>query len=117
MELFVNMADVREDGRVTVDMSKSRRIGGFTYLPRQDGNPNGVVERYRFETSRNGTNWTTNIISDSFANIRNNPSLQRVTFAPVNARYFRFTALCEANGNGWASAAEINVLPVEDKGE
>jgi alpha-L-fucosidase len=92
-------------------MGKSHRIGGFTYLPRQDGNPNGTVERYRFETSEDGTDWTTNIVSGTFANIRNNPSLQQVTFAPVNARYFRFTALREINGNGWTSAAEISVLP------
>ena len=41
-------------------MVTPRRIGGFTYLPRQDGNPNGTVENYRFETSADGTNWTTN---------------------------------------------------------
>ena len=29
---------------VTIDMGKPHRIRGFTYLPRQDGNPNGVVE-------------------------------------------------------------------------
>ena len=96
---------------LTVDMGKSRRIGGFTYLPRQDGNANGVVENYRFETSADGVNWTTNIVSGAFANIRNNPSLQEVPFAPVNARFFRFTALREVNQNGWTSAAEISVLP------
>ena len=64
---------------ITVDMGKSHRIGGFTYLPRQDGNPNGTVENYRFETSADGANWTTNIASGTFANIRNNPSLQEVT--------------------------------------
>ena len=75
----------------------SHRIAGFTYLPRQDGNPNGTVENYRFETSADGVNWTTNIVSGTFANIRNNPSLQEATFAPVNARFFRFTALREIN--------------------
>jgi autotransporter-associated beta strand protein len=34
-----------------------------------------------------------------------------VIFTPVQARYFRFTALQEVNGNGWTSAAEITVLP------
>lgn len=92
-------------------MGKSHRFRGFCYLPRQDGNPNGTVENYRFETSLDGTNWTTNIVYGTFTNIRNNPSLQEVSFAPVNARYFRFTALKEINGNGWTSAAEISVLP------
>ncbi len=98
---------------ITVDMGASRRIGGFTYLPRQDGNPNGVVENYRFETSKDGTNWVTNIISGTFANIRNNPSLQEVPFATIDARFFRFTALREINRGGWASAAEISVLAAE----
>jgi alpha-L-fucosidase len=96
---------------ITVDMGRSQRIAGFTYLPRQDDNPNGTIETYRFETSMNGSNWTTNVASGTFANIRNNPSLQEVTFAPVNARFFRFTALQEINRNGWTSAAEISVLP------
>jgi alpha-L-fucosidase len=102
---------------VTVDMGASHRIAGFTYLPRQDGNPNGTVENYRFETSADGTRWTTNIVAGTFANIRNNPSLQQVAFAPVNARFFRFTALREVNGNGWTSAAEISVLPAGGKGD
>ena len=96
---------------LSVDMGASHRIAGFTYLPRQDGNPSGIVENYRFETSADGNNWTTNIVSGTFANIRNNPSLQEVSFAPVNARFFRFTALQEINRNGWTSAAEISVLP------
>jgi alpha-L-fucosidase len=102
---------------LTVDMGSSHRIAGFTYLPRQDGNPNGTVETYRFETSVNGRNWTTNVDSGTFANIRNNPSLQEVTFAPVNARFFRFTALQELNRNGWTSAAEISVLPAGASGD
>lgn len=95
---------------ITVDMGSSHRIAGFTYLPRQDGNSNGTVESYRFETSLDGHNWTTNVVSGTFANIRNNPSLQEVTFAPANARFFRFTALREINNNGWTSASEISVL-------
>jgi alpha-L-fucosidase len=102
---------------LTVDMGASHRIGGFTYLPRQDGNPNGTVENYRFETSADGVNWTTNVVSGTFANIRNNPSLQEVPFVPVNARFFRFTALEEINRNGWTSAAEISVLPASVSGD
>jgi alpha-L-fucosidase len=102
---------------ITVDMGTAHRIAGFTYLPRQDGNPNGTVERYRFETSTDGVHWTTNVAAGTFANIRNNPSLQEVNFAPVNARFFRFTALREINANGWTSAAEISVLPADVSGD
>jgi alpha-L-fucosidase len=102
---------------ITIDMGTAHHIAGFTYLPRQDGNPNGTVERYRFETSADGVTWTINIDSGTFANIRNNPSLQEVTFAPVDARFFRFTALQEINRNGWTSVAEISVLPAGGSGD
>jgi len=109
--------DLKLPHAITIDMGKMNRIAGFIYLPRQDGNANGTVEKYRFETSADGTAWTTNIVSGTFANIQNNPSLQQVTFAPVDARFFRFTALREIHGNGWTSAAEISVLPAEGKGD
>jgi alpha-L-fucosidase len=109
--------DLKLPHAITVDMGRTNRIAGFTYLPRQDGTANGTVENYRFETSVDGTGWTTNIVSGTFANIQNNPSLQQVTFAPVDARFFRFTALREIYGNGWTSAAEISVLPADGKGD
>ena len=92
-------------------MGKTNQIGGFTYLPRQDGLLNGVVEKYRFETSTDNVIWTTNISAGSFANIQNNPSLQELSFAPVNARYFRFTSLQAIWNSGGTSAAEISVVP------
>ena len=86
-------------------MGTSRRIAGFTYLPRQDGNPNGTVENYRFETSMDGTNWTTNIISGTFANIQNNPSLQEVKLARPSMRASSVSQLCrkstEPAGRAW----------------
>jgi alpha-L-fucosidase len=109
--------DLKLPHYITIDMGASHRIAGFTYLPRQDGNPNGTVESYRFETSTDGATWTTNVASGTFANIRNNPSLQEVPFAAVNARFFRFTALREINANGWTSAAEISVLPAGGNGD
>lgn len=106
-------ADQQQPHSITVDMGAAHRIGGFTYLPRQDGLLNGVVEKYRFETSTDGETWTTNIVNGSFANIQNNPGLQEVSFTPVIARYFRFTSLKAVWGSGWTSAAEISVLPAE----
>jgi len=106
-------ADLALPHYLTVDMGTPHRLAGLTYLPRQDGTLNGVVENYRFETSLDGRNWITNVDAGRFGNIRNNPALQEVTFLPVTARFFRFTALQEINTNGWTSAAEISVLPAE----
>src|ERR1035438_4559850 len=110
-------ADQKQPHSMTVDMGTTHRIGGFTYLPRQDGLLNGEVEKYRFETSADGVTWRTNVADGSFANIQNNPSLQEVAFAPVSARFFRFTSLHAIWGSGWTSAAEISVLPAGGSGE
>jgi alpha-L-fucosidase len=101
---------------LTVDMGSVRRIAGFTYVPRQDKSQDGIVDTYRFETSVDGQNWTTNVDSGRFWNIENNPVLQEVPFTPVNARYFRFTALKGIGTSGLASAAEISVLAAEGEG-
>jgi alpha-L-fucosidase len=100
-----------EPPSLTVDMGRVRRIGGFAYLPRQDWVFQSVVDRYRFETSVDGAHWTTRVASGAFDNIRNNPMLQEVTFTPTEARFFRFTALRDVEESGWASVAELTVLP------
>jgi hypothetical protein len=43
---------------LTVDLGTSMQIGGFTYLPRQDGSVNGQIKGYNFYTSTDGVNWT-----------------------------------------------------------
>jgi alpha-L-fucosidase len=102
---------------LTVDLGPSLRIGGLCYVPvpprgrGRGDNGGGVIETYRFETSEDGKSWTTNVNEGRFGNIRNNPIAQEVPFAPVTARYFRFTALREVNGGNIASVAEITVLP------
>jgi alpha-L-fucosidase len=97
--------------QVTIDMGAVHRIGGLAYLPPQPWNSEGVVDRYRFETSRDGVDWTVQVDSGYFGNMRNNPIFQEVRFAPVDARYFRFVALHDIDSSGWASAAELTVLP------
>ena len=96
--------------RLTIDMGHVHRISGFAYQPRQDWNFQGVVDRYTFETSVDGKQWTTQVASGEFGNIRNNPMLQEISFAPVEARFFRFTPLRDTDNTGWVGAAEITVL-------
>jgi alpha-L-fucosidase len=98
---------------LTVDMGREIQIGGFAYLPRPERNAPGLVDSYRLEISTDGKQWKTVVDEGRFANIRNNPVLQEVTFPPAAARFFRFTALREVNGNNALSVAEITVLPPE----
>ncbi|HEV6964686.1 discoidin domain-containing protein [Roseateles sp.] len=106
-------ADLKLPHHITVDMGQVHRIAGFVYLPRQDGVLNGTVENYRLETSEDGQAWSVAVDKGTFANVRNNPDLQEVRFAPVKARFFRFTALDEVWRNGWTSAAELSVIPAQ----
>jgi alpha-L-fucosidase len=104
-------ADLKPPHHVTIDMGQLHRIAGFVFLPRQDGLLNGTADRYRFETSEDGKAWAVQVDGGTFANVRNNPDQQEVRFAPITARYFRYTVLTEVWGNGWASAAELSVIP------
>jgi len=98
---------------LVIDMGGIRRIRGFAYLPRQDWNFKGVVDRYRFETSVDGIRWVTEVPAGEFGNIKNNPVLQEVEFTPVEARYFRFTPLRDVERSNLAHVAEITVLPAD----
>lgn len=100
---------------LTVDMGQQQEIGGLTYLPRSDGKSEGIVDTFRFETSSDGLHWSVAIDNGRFGNIENNAMAQEVSFAPVTARYFRFTALTAIKGFVGATAAEIGVMPADTK--
>nr|WP_315212479.1 discoidin domain-containing protein [uncultured Duganella sp.] len=104
-------SDQKMPHAVTVDMGAPHRIAGLGYLPRQDGQLGGTVENYRFETSADGATWTTAVGKGTFSNIRNNPDWQQARFAPVTARYFRFTAFDEVWRGHMSAAAELTVIP------
>lgn len=96
---------------IAIDMGSPRTISGFAYLPRQDKSHDGVISNYRIDTSLDGEHWTRAIEWGGFWNIENNPVQQVQSFPAVEARYFRMTVLKDVGGKGWASAAEISVLP------
>lgn len=98
---------------ITIDMGKAQRIAGLTYLPRQDGLAYGLVRRYKVETSLDGKTWTVVVPSGEFANLRNNPELQTISFAATDARFFRFSSTQSYDESNAASAAEISVVPAK----
>jgi alpha-L-fucosidase len=98
---------------ITIDMGAARSIAGLAYLPRQDGQVLGTVVNYRFETSVDGVQWQTAVAQGTFSNIQNNPDWQTARFAPVAARFFRFTAINDVWHTGGANAAELTVIPTD----
>lgn len=92
---------------VDFDAGKLKTMKGFTYLPRRDSR-NGNVKNYRIQVSTDGKTWSAPVVEGTF---ENNLQLKKVIFpTPVKARYLRFTALSEQNGQDYASGAEFTVL-------
>ena len=92
---------------VDLDAGEVKTIRGFTYLPRTDGG-NGNVKDYTIQVSMDGKEWSEPVKKGRFANNRNE---KRVEFdIAVKARYVRFTALSEQNGQDYASGAELTIF-------
>lgn len=92
---------------IQIDLGARYDIGGFRYLPRQDGNTNGRVKDYEFYASEDGTNWGLPVSIGSFENSKYQ---KEVLFPSVTARFIRFVALTEVSGTPFTSAAEIDLL-------
>lgn len=65
---------------IIIDMGKRKSIDGFSYLPRQDGQKEGIVYEYRFYVRNPDLSWGDPVAEGSFSNIENNPVRQRVNF-------------------------------------
>jgi hypothetical protein len=88
---------------LTLDLARAHDTTGLTYLPRQDGNTNGIITRYTIELSADGVTWTP---AASGTWVRDQAS-KTVTWPGTSARYLRLTA--EEAGGGYGSAAEVDV--------
>ena len=93
---------------IDFDCNETKTLKGFTYLPRQDGSPNGNIKGYKVQVSQDGKNWGDTVCEGEF---ENNAKEKKVLFSqPVKARYLRFTALSSQNGADFASGAEFSVI-------
>ena len=52
-----------------VNLGAINTIGGFRYLPRQDGSNNGTISRFRFFVSADGADWGKPMAAGDFANM------------------------------------------------
>ncbi len=95
---------------ITVDLGKKTRIAAFSYLPRQDGQAEGMTDRYVFELSLDGNQWV-KAAEGEFSNILANPITQTIKLKKTaTARYFRFTGTRAVEGKG-ISVAEFELFP------
>jgi hypothetical protein len=92
---------------IQIDLGASYSIGGFRYLPRQDGSSNGMVKQYEFYVSVDGQSWGSAKATGAFAA---GTSEKEVLFTSATGRFVRFRALSEVNSNPWTSMGELSVL-------
>ncbi len=101
---------VSESGEIIVDLGKNETIGGFSYLPRQDGEKQGMIFDYEFYCSNDRRNWGTPVKSGSFSNIENNPVRQKIKFdEKVTGKYIRLVCKSDVRQSRSAAVAEIEV--------
>ncbi|CAH1193092.1 hypothetical protein PAECIP111891_00487 [Paenibacillus allorhizoplanae] len=88
---------------ITLNLGGTYNVTNLKYLPRQDGNVNGIITSYNVFVSHDGTNFT-KVADGSWAN---DTTEKNAAFASTSASYVKLEAT--AGNGGFASAAEINV--------
>lgn len=90
---------------ITIIMEEPTEINQVTYLPRQDGNQNGMITEYRLSYSIDGNKF----VELDHGRWSLNSQSKVVKFSPVEATHVRLEAIQGHGGVGWASAAEIEI--------
>lgn len=94
---------------ITIDLGTMQDLAAVTVLPRQDGTPHAMVDRYRLEWSADGNQWS-KPLEGEFSNLRANPVEQRINLPEGSkAKVLRFTALHVLEKNN-VTIAEIVVV-------
>ena len=93
---------------IVVDMKTTYKVAKFVYQGRVDMG-NGRIAEYEFYTSVNGTQWGA---PASTGKLQNSADVQEIELStrPV-ARYFKVIVKSTHDNNGYASAAELGIIP------
>lgn len=98
-----------EEKDIVVDLQEEQFINGFQYLPENKSGAIGLILNYQFSVSTDGKNWK-KVAEGEFANIRNNPVLQTISFQAVKSRYVKLTDRSKVDKTGSVSCAELDIL-------
>ena len=94
---------------VIIDLHKTYKLTGFTYLPIQERYPFGIITNYEFYVSMDNKNWD-RVVRGEFANVANSRVEQKVNFKPTNARYIRLRGIKVSGEDYRTSFGEIGVV-------
>jgi len=92
---------------IVIDMKANVTVGGFKYLPRQDGVVNGRIGNYRFYISADGSNWGQPVAQGTFAN----DGTEKTVFLTTNRAP---TLLSPGNQSGVVGTAANLALSASD---
>jgi lysophospholipase L1-like esterase len=92
---------------IQINLGSVYNVGGFRYLPRQDGQSHGGIAQYEFYVSMDGTAWGAAVASGTFSSTT---AEKEVLFTAKQGRYVRLRALSEVMGRPWTTVAELSVL-------
>lgn len=92
-------------------MREKFEINSFSYLPRQDGQKEGIIYEYVFYVSEDGKNWGDPVAVGTFSNIENNPNRRIIKLNKnVEVRFIKLVSKSDVRQSGSASFAEIEVF-------
>jgi len=94
---------------LVIDLGSEQTLSGFRYFPDQNMWEPSYIARYEFYISTNNEDWKL-VSQGEFPNIKNNPLWQVKNFAPAKARYIKFRALKNTEGNNETGYAEVDVI-------
>ena len=94
---------------LVIDLGKELKVSGFRYFPDQALWGPGIITNYNFFVSSDNKSWKL-VDQGEFANIKNNPLWQTIMFKTEKARYIKFRALGNTEGNNNIGYAEVDVV-------
>jgi len=101
---------------IIIDLGKEVEVRGFSYLPRQDGNPNGLIAKYEFYVSSDRKKWGSAAAKGEF---EPDASLKKVFFRDTKntgsqksykGQFIRFVAREGFNNDPFTAIAELDII-------
>ncbi|MGQ9761675.1 MAG: discoidin domain-containing protein [Thermogutta sp.] len=97
--------------QIVIDLQQPLAISGLRILPRQDGNPNGLVAEFEVYVSEDGKSWGDPIARGTWDP---RPVERIIRFSrSITAQWIKFVAKREIRSQQFTSIAELDIIPSE----
>ena len=102
---------------MVIDLGREMILKGFSYLPRQDKNPNGTIKDYEFYVGADGQSWGEPVARGTF---KEGDALKQVSFydalsvysdTEIKGRFIRLVIKSGFGSDSYGAIAELAVIP------